>query len=90
MSLRIIKYGASWCCQCKQQDKEFDKVSLPENISLIKRDIDDMSDDEVEKLNIKAIPVIVLQSYENDEWIEIHRWNSLIKIKDIIEYVKSL
>ena len=40
MEYRVIKYGASWCQQCKLQDKEFEKNPL--KCPLHKVDVDEL------------------------------------------------
>ena len=91
MELRVIKYGAEWCHQCKQQDKEFKKASLKEDVELITVDVEDLPDEEIEKLNIKSIPVIMLQKInDNNEWETIKSWNSFVKVSEINKVIESL
>lgn len=91
MKLRVIKYGAEWCHQCKQQDKEFKKTPLKEGIELVTVDVEDLSDVEVEKLNIKSIPVIMLQKLnDSEEWETVQSWTSLVKVSEINNLIESL
>lgn len=91
MKLRVIKYGAEWCHQCKQQDKEFKKNPLKEGVELVTVDVEDLPDEEVEKLNIKSIPVIMLQKLnDSEEWETIQSWNSLVKVSEINNLIESL
>lgn len=91
MKLRVIKYGAEWCHQCKQQDKEFKKTPLKEGVVLIIVDVEDLPDKEVEKLNIKSIPVIMLQKLNDSmEWETIQSWDSIVKVSEINNLIESL
>jgi len=91
MKLRVIKYGAKWCHQCKQQDKEFKKEPLKEGVELVTVDIEDLPDEEVEKLGIKSIPVIKLQQENNNgEWEDIDSWDSLVKVAEINNLIEYL
>ena len=64
MEYRVIKYGASWCQQCKVQDKEFERNPL--KCPLHKVDIDKLEKKEIESLNLKSIPVTILWIYEDE------------------------
>ena len=91
MEIRVIKYGAEWCHQRKQQDKEFKKAPLKEDVELITVDVEDLPDEEIEKLNIKSIPVIMLQKInDNNEWETIKSWNSFVKVSEINKLIESL
>jgi len=85
---RVIKYGASWCHQCKQLDREFERTKL--NCQLDKVDINDLSDKEVEDLKIKTIPVTILWDYDEDSasWIEIRRWIGFVRANEINKMLK--
>ena len=43
MELRVIKYGAEWCHQCKQQDKEFKNNSLKKGVDVLIVDVETFS-----------------------------------------------
>lgn len=91
MELRVIKYGAEWCHQCKQQDKEFKKFPLKEGVELIIIDVEDLPDEEVEKLNIKSIPVTMLQKLnDSGEWETVQSWTSFVKVPEINKVIESL
>lgn len=84
--LRVIKYGASWCHQCKQQDKEFEKNPLHCPLDTV--DIDDLKEEEIDSLKLRSIPVTILWEEEDDVWTEIHRWNGFVKSNDIVKFIK--
>ena len=91
MGLRVIKYGAEWCHQCKQQDKEFKNNSLKEGVNVLIVDVETLTDEEIEKLNIKSISDIILQKInDNKEWETIKSWNSFVKVSEINKLIESL
>lgn len=89
MEYRVIKYGASWCQQCKVQDKEFERNPL--KCPLHKVDIDELEEKEIESLNLKSIPVTILWIYEDKAalWTEIHRWVGFVKTKEINKIIDN-
>ena len=88
MEYKVIKYGASWCQQCKIQDIEFEKNSL--KCSLYKVDIDELEEKEIESLNIKSIPVTILYNKDKaDLWTEIHRWIGFVKTEEINKIIDN-
>lgn len=89
MEYRVIKYGASWCQQCKLQDKEFEKNPL--KCPLHKVDVDELEEREIENLNLKSIPVTILWMYEDAAalWIEIHRWVGFVKTEEINKIIDN-
>lgn len=86
MGYRVIKYGASWCSQCKTQDKEFEKNPL--KCPLHKVDVDDLEEREIESLKLQSIPVTILWEEEDDVWEEIKRWVGFVKSEDINNLIK--
>lgn len=89
MKYRIIKYGASWCQQCKLQDKEFERNPL--KCPLYKVDIDELEEKEIESLNLKSIPVTILWIYEDKAalWTEIYRWVGFVKTEEINKIIDN-
>ena len=88
MEYKVIKYGASWCQQCKIQDIEFEKNSL--KCSLYKVDIDELEEKKIESLNIKSIPVTILYNKDKaDLWTEMHRWIGFVKTEEINKIIDS-
>ena len=86
MRYRVIKYGASWCSQCKIQDKEFEKNPL--KCPLHKVDVDDLEEREIESLKLQSIPVTILWEEEDDVWEEINRWVGFVKSEEINNLIK--
>lgn len=89
MEYRVIKYGASWCQQCKVQDKEFERNPL--KCPLHKVDVDELEEKEIESLNLKSIPVTILWIYEDEAalWTEIHRWVGFVKTEEINKIIDN-
>lgn len=89
MEYKVIKYGASWCQQCKMQDNEFEKNPL--KCPLYKVDVDELEDKEIESLNLKSIPVTILWIYEDKTslWTEIHRWIGFVKAEEINKIIDN-
>lgn len=83
MEYRVIKYGADWCHQCKQLDKEFEKNPL--KCPLHKVDVDELSEEETADLKLKSIPVTILWLYDDDSatWEELHRWIGFVKSEEV-------
>lgn len=90
MEYRVIKYGASWCQQCKMQDKEFEKNPL--KCPLHHVDVDELEEKEIEGLNLKSIPVTILWIYEDEAalWTEVHRWVGLVKSEEVNKLINGL
>lgn len=88
--LELRKYGASWCAPCKQQDKEFEKGALP--CPCVIYDIDEMEDEELEKLKIQSVPVTILYEIPEDseDIVELHRWVGFTKAATIYGYVTTM
>lgn len=79
---KVIKYGATWCSQCKLQDREFNKNPL--NCPFEVLDVDDLSDEKIDELAIKSMPVTFL--YKDN--VEIHRWNGFVKSEEINKLIE--
>lgn len=57
MIAKIIKYEADWCHLCKMMDKNLAKFP---NVQVEHVNIDELDEQELEKLQIKNLPVCVL------------------------------
>ena len=82
---RVIKYGAKWCSQCRQQEKEFEKNPL--NAAYHSIDVDDLSDKEIEDLKIKSIPVTIIWNDDNGACQELKRWVGFVKSEEVNKWL---
>lgn len=89
MIYSITKYGADWCSQCQLLEHEFERKSL--DCAWESVDIEDLSDETLEELKIKSIPVTILwgKDIENN-LVEIKRWNGFVKAEEVNKYLKEL
>lgn len=81
--MKLYKFYADWCCQCKALSKK-----LPNEIGgieIINCDVDAESDF-ADVYNIKTLPTIVLTDIEGKE---LGRWFSNVTISDIEEKIKE-
>ena len=82
---KIVKYGASWCGPCRRQDKEFEDNPPKYDLEVV--DVDTLEDDELESLNIKNVPTIIL--YDIDDGgnkTVIEKWYGFTKTEEINKY----
>lgn len=89
MNYKVVKYGASWCNQCKMQDKEFEKNIL--KCPLYHVNIDELEEEEIENLNLKSIPVTILYMCKDysSVWTELHRWIGFVKTDTINKIIEE-
>ena len=57
MITKIIKYEADWCHLCKMMDKNLMKFS---NVQIEHVNVDELDEQELEKLQIRNLPVCLL------------------------------
>ena len=74
---KLVKYGASWCGPCKQQDKEFKEH--PPKYPLETIDVDELSEEEADKLLIRNVPTTIL--YDDDKIVKV--WSGFTKTDTI-------
>lgn len=88
MELKLIKYGADWCHMCKQLETELNKETIIIPHESI--DVETLEDEELDSLNIRNLPVLILLKKVGDTWETVHRWNGFIKATVINDYIKGL
>jgi thiol-disulfide isomerase/thioredoxin len=57
MIVKIQKFEASWCCQCKAMDRNLDRLT---NMPVEHIDVEKLSEDELTELGIRNLPVCFL------------------------------
>jgi len=61
----LLKFEASWCHQCKSQDKELEKL---QKVAIIHIDVDgDTSESVVGKYKVQSLPTMVLVDKDQNE-----------------------
>lgn len=85
MNYKLKVISTEHCSQCKLQHKEFNK-NIP-SVPIEYIDGDELSDEEIETLKIKSIPVTILYKENKDTWKEIARWVSYVKTEAIEKYL---
>ena len=89
MEINLIKFGAPWCGQCKQQDLEIKRSETLNSIPLVIYDVDSTDEDVIEEYQIRSIPVTIVR--DGDTIVK--KFTGLVKAseleKTINEYVKS-
>lgn len=77
----VKKYGAEWCSHCKFLSKELEETPLIRELESI--DVDELEDEDIDKLNIMTIPVCII--YKDDK--EVKRFVNEYTPKDINNYI---
>ena len=80
--MRILKFYATWCGQCKTLTKEFKEH--PIDIEIKDIDIED-NESLVDKYNIRHLPTVILE--DNDEII--HTWRGFVTTEEINNKIKD-
>ena len=80
MSIRAVKFSATWCGPCKVVSKQL------EGLDIEQIDIDEDIDGLAKKANVRAVPTIVF--YKDDK--EVARHAGLITRKEYLEKLEGL
>lgn len=77
MTMKLLKFSASWCVPCKAQAKIFSEQ--PPIVEVEEIDVD--SDNElISKFNIRSVPTMILV---DDEGNALHRWSGITNSEEI-------
>lgn len=83
--LKIYDFYATWCNPCKALAKTLETIELPEDIELIKIDVEEDENEElITKFRIKNVPVLVIVDEEGNE---LKRVGGNISKSQIIEFI---
>jgi thiol-disulfide isomerase/thioredoxin len=83
--LKIYDFYAKWCNPCKALAKTLETIELPEDIELIKIDVEEDENEElITKFRIKNVPVLVMVDEEGNE---LKRVGGNIPKPQIIEFI---
>lgn len=82
--MKIIKFGAPWCGQCKVMANELKETPLDVPIEEISVDKDEK--DLTTLFGVRSLPTLILLKGDD----EIKRWVGLTKPSEINDYIKSL
>lgn len=88
MDIKLNIISTKHCSQCKLLHKELDENPLGIDITYV--DADELSDEFIDSLNIRSIPVIFLMKKDGDDWKEINRWVGFTKANVIETYIEEL
>lgn len=83
MIIKIKKYEASWCHQCKAMDRNLSQVH---GIEVEHIDAGEMKQEELDELGIRGLPVCLLVN-ENNEVVD--RINGVMPANAIINKIKQ-
>ena len=76
--MKIFKFTAPWCGQCKVLSKKLEKFDACEIVSF---DVEEEENEPlIEKYNIKNLPLLVLV---NDKDEEVKRWCGIVDANEI-------
>ena len=81
--MKVIKFGANWCGPCKVLDKRLENFT---DLPVIKYDVDELSEEMLQKYNIVNIPVTILF---DDEDNEIRRWIGAFNIQQLKDEISK-
>ena len=83
--MKILKFAAPWCGQCKVLSKNLNGFDACE---IVEYDVEDDNNEEiVSKYSIMSLPTMVLL---NDDDVEVKRWNGIVNVNDLEKEIKSL
>ncbi len=82
--MKIIKFGAPWCGQCKVMVNELKETPLDVPVEEISVDKDEK--DLTTLFGVRSLPTLILLKGDN----EIKRWVGLTKPSEINDYIKSI
>lgn len=80
MSIRAVKFGASWCGPCRVVSKQL------EGLDIEQIDIDEDIDGLAKQANVRVVPTIVF--YKDDK--EVARHSGLITKNEYLERLEGL
>lgn len=83
--MKILKFGADWCSQCKAQDNEFKEHPLVISPKII--DVDEAEESLIDKYKIRSIPVIIVLDNDNNE---IKRWVGRTSSTEINDFLNKV
>lgn len=84
--MKLLKFTASWCSQCKMQTTEFEHYPIKVEVENI--DVDsDIGDELVGKYNICSLPTTILITAQDEV---LNRWGGFTKSIIINTYIDSL
>lgn len=81
--MKVIKFGANWCGPCKVLDKRLENFT---DLPVVKYDVDELSEEMLQKYNIVNIPVTILF---DDEDNEIRRWIGAFNIQQLKDEISK-
>ena len=83
--MKILKFAAPWCGQCKVLSKNLNGFDACE---IVEYDVEDDNNEEiVSKYSIMSLPTMALL---NDDDVEVKRWNGIVNVNDLEKEIKSL
>ncbi len=82
--MKIIKFGAPWCGQCKIMTNELKETPLSVPVEEISVDNDEK--DLTSLFGVRALPTLILLKGDN----EIKRWVGITPPQEINDYIKTL
>lgn len=83
--MKLLKFSAPWCGQCKVLSKNMKGFDACE---VVECDVeDDANESIVGEYSIKSLPTLVLV---NDDGSEIKRWNGIVNVNDLKIEIEGL
>lgn len=81
MTLRLLKFGATWCKPCHAQDEELKRVTCPYTPVDVEQDTDMANE-----YGIRSVPTLILLDDENNI---LRRWSGFTKAEVINQEVEK-